>query len=156
MECVFCNKKIIDAEKFYEDEYYYAAYNLRAFLPGHSLVIPKRHVENLTELNKGEKEDLVSFLNRTIFIALKFAETEDYDLVLQQGESAGRSIAHLHFHVIPRKETDKANKSKAEWLSEFNKNEVYGRNLTEAEMKSAVEKAEGIAKRYSSELKALS
>jgi len=155
MECVFCNKETIESEKFYEDEHYYAIYNLRPFLPGHSLVVPKRHVEDMTGLNQGEREDLVSFLNRVIFIALKFAEADSYDLILQQGEIAGRSIAHLHFHIIPRKEGDKVNQSKKEWLYEFNKNEFYGRNLTESEMSTAVNKAKSIAKVYDSELRAL-
>ncbi|MCW1302009.1 MAG: HIT domain-containing protein [Candidatus Parvarchaeota archaeon] len=155
MECVFCDERTIKAEEFYSDRYYRAIYNLRPFLPGHSLVLPKRHIEDLTEMNDAERRDLVSFLNRAIFIALKYAGTEDYDLILQQGENAGRSISHLHFHILPRRADDSVNKGKSEWLSEFNRNEVFGRDLTAEEMKAAVEKAKGIADKYRSEIKIL-
>lgn len=74
----------------------------------HLLVIPKRHVEKLSELNKGEKEDLFSELEKFQEILLKKFPgcdiRQNYRPFIPQGRL---KINHLHFHLIPREFKDK-------------------------------------------------
>jgi diadenosine tetraphosphate (Ap4A) HIT family hydrolase len=156
MDCAFCDKINLDFRKFYENDLFVAMYNLRPFVEGHSIIFPKRHVDSLLKLDEKEKTSLVSFLDRTIFIALKYAEAYQFDLILQEGEMAGQSVPHVHFHVMPRKAGDDVAKSKSEWLQSFQKTENdIRKNLSKEETQRAVDKLRFIAKEYALQLETL-
>jgi histidine triad (HIT) family protein len=100
-DCVFC--KIIDREipshKVYEDENMIAILDANPVSKGHTLVIPKKHVENIHEAQNMEylHEGLVKTSN-----AIKEAfEPEGINIAQNNGEKAGQEVFHLHFHVTP-------------------------------------------------------
>lgn len=74
--------------------------------PGHSLIIPKRHVASWFELSE---EELVP-LHDAIRWAREDVETEfgpdGYNLGVNDGSAAGQTVWHLHVHLIPRYEGD--------------------------------------------------
>lgn len=149
MECPFCDNTNLSLRKFYENENFIAIYNLRPFVEGHSLVLPKRHVKSLLDLNSQEKTGFMSFLDRVIFISLKYAEAHEFNLILQEGENAGQSIPHAHFHIMPRKLTDKVGKAKKEWLEEFSASENDVRKtITDEETERIVKKMRWIVKEH--------
>ena len=148
MDCPFCDPVNTGLREFYSDPLFRCVYNLRPLTPGHVLIIPKRHFISVFDLDPQEKIDLVSFTQRGVFLALKYADSNQFDLILQEGAGAGMSIGHFHIHVIPRKSSDNIAQSKAEWISAFNENEVHGRSLTLKETKEAVAKMKGLAARY--------
>ncbi len=152
MECPFCDPINTQLREFYSDSLFRGVYNLRPLTPGHVLIIPKRHFSSIFELNPQEKIDLVSFVQRCVFLALKYADSNQFDLIQQEGKAAGMSIDHFHMHVIPRKSSDSLAQSKSEWLSEFNKNEIHGRALTLKETKEATTKLKDLAARYKVQL----
>ena len=77
---------------------------------GHTLVIPKRHVAEYFELSEAERRDadsLLKFLQRKM--TRKDPAITGYNIGVNCGESAGQTIFHLHYHLIPRREGDTEN-----------------------------------------------
>ncbi len=148
MECVFCSKTTLKFEKFYEDENFTAIYNIRPVVKGHCLIIPKRHIESMLEMNEKEREDFISFSNKAIFIALKYANASDFDFLLQIGENAGQSVKHMHFHILPRKRNDTLAVNKKEFFQSFAEKENTIKTLTQNEMITVVNELKEIAEKH--------
>ncbi len=103
-ECIFC--KIINGElpsfKVYEDEKVFAFEDINPISQGHTLIIPKRHVENLWEI---PEEDLaaVHFASKKIIRAIKDALNPVGVACLQlNGRGVNQVVMHYHLHLIPR------------------------------------------------------
>ncbi len=104
VECIFC--KIIAGEaaavKVTETEHALAFMDLFPAAPGHTLVIPKLHYENLFEATP-ETLPAVHLLARRVARAIKSALAPDGLMVFQlNGEAAGQTVFHYHAHLIPR------------------------------------------------------
>ena len=102
-DCLFC--KIINgeipSEKVYEDEEILAFKDINPVAPVHILVIPKKHISSLNEI---EPED--QMLIGKIFTVIKkiakeqgFAEN-GYRVIANCGEDGGQEVKHLHFHIL--------------------------------------------------------
>ena len=103
----FCDPKSMASESYYETKYTYVVYNLYPVVKGHTLIVPKRHVENINELTDAEAVDLIKTIRYVIPKLLKTYKVYDsYNLIAQIGDSSGRTIKHLHIHIIPRKGSD--------------------------------------------------
>ncbi|MEM3839336.1 MAG: HIT domain-containing protein [Candidatus Micrarchaeaceae archaeon] len=109
----FCNKEDIAGTIFYKSRHFMALYNIRPILPGHSLLIPIRHVTRITELDEEESKDMVRSMKEVLPVLVKFYGDKDgsYNLAVQSGPSSGRTIDHLHIHLIPRKPDDRYHNS---------------------------------------------
>ena len=103
--CPFCDPNV-DEARFSESENFQAIYNIAPILPGHSLIIPKRHVESLLELNDKELHEMMIFSRNTTEMLLEFFKSSSFDWTIQEGEDAGQSVSHLHLHLIPRRSND--------------------------------------------------
>lgn len=73
--------------------------------PGHMLIIPKRHVDRLTDLTTDEFSHIQHMLSTAYAVN---GHGLDYTVGVNDGVLAGRTIAHLHVHVIPRRAGDVA------------------------------------------------
>jgi histidine triad (HIT) family protein len=101
-KCVFCDKSVIEYQKFYEDEYVVGIYNYKPLTIGHCLFLPKRHVESFDLLSDDENLAISKAINKT-HLAAKIAFNVDSYLILQKnGIEVGQTQRHLHFHYIPR------------------------------------------------------
>ena len=107
--CIFC--KIIANEipsyKLYEDDLVLAFLDIGAIAPGHTLIIPKKHFENIFAMEE-------KYLERIAVVAKKIAEkmksemgVEAVNLYHASGAAAEQTVFHFHLHVIPRKKDDK-------------------------------------------------
>ena len=101
-DCVFC--QIIEGEipshRVYEDENVYAFLDVNPTAKGHTLVVPKKHVETIHEASGMEYmwEPLVKVAD-----AVEQAfDAEGVNIVQNNGEAAGQEVMHMHFHVTPR------------------------------------------------------
>jgi bis(5'-adenosyl)-triphosphatase len=103
--CPFC-KTDNQLLAFASTENFRAIYNLSPILPGHSLVIPVKHVTSLFDLDEEEISNFFSFARKVTAFLCEFYQSEAYDWSLQEGTEAGQSIDHLHLHIIPRKPGD--------------------------------------------------
>jgi histidine triad (HIT) family protein len=107
-DCIFC--KIVNHElpcfKVYEDELVLAFLNINPVTDGHTLIIPKKHYENIFEIDEETIERVGSVSKK---IALKMKEVLNIDSInifQSNGESAEQEIMHYHMHLIPRKDND--------------------------------------------------
>lgn len=91
---------------FAESANFAAIYNIAPILPGHSLIIPKRHVLSVLELSDSELAELMIFSKRVVEFLLKAFKADAFNWTIQDGEPAGQTVPHMHLHLIPRKEDD--------------------------------------------------
>ncbi|QBQ56436.1 HIT family protein [Nitrosococcus wardiae] len=74
--------------------------------PGHTLIIPRRHLSYLAELSESEWADM----QRALQLAKIKLDTElapdGYNLGINDGAAAGQTVLHLHMHLIPRYKGD--------------------------------------------------
>lgn len=103
-DCPFCKRD--ELAVIFETSYFLAIYNKFAIVPGHSLLITKRHVTKYLDLDPEESKELFFATRKLISAVMRAYDTETFDFALQEGVPAGQTIRHLHFHVIPRKIDD--------------------------------------------------
>ena len=102
--CVFCAIAAgeIPSFKIYEDELVLAYLDINPFTEGHTLVIPKAHSEGLVDTSD---ETLAAVIARVRKVAahLKAAlPCDGFNILQNNGEAAGQTVKHLHFHLVPR------------------------------------------------------
>lgn len=100
--CIFCEivARRSPAYVVYEDATTIAFLDLFPFTRGHLLVIPKRHVDRLTDLPVNE---YTPFLTALAHVCKRMDRlSTHYNVALNQGSLAGQIVFHLHFHIIPR------------------------------------------------------
>ena len=103
--CIFC--KIRRNELIFENDLAYASSDSYPVSQFHSLVVPKRCIENYFELNENEIlacNDLIKKLKKKIISEDK--SVEGFNIGTNAGKVAGQSIFHCHIHVIPRRKGD--------------------------------------------------
>jgi diadenosine tetraphosphate (Ap4A) HIT family hydrolase len=104
-ECVFC--QIVDgqapASVVYSDGTVMAIMDISPIVPGHLLVLPKRHAPLMSELAPGEGA-ACWVIAETMAKALRGSglRVEGVNLFVADGEAAFQDVAHFHIHVIPR------------------------------------------------------
>jgi len=75
--------------------------------PGHTLVIPNRHVKSIFELENAERNDLFQALSRARSDLVSEMKPDGFNVGINDGLMAGQTVMHLHVHLIPRFEGDK-------------------------------------------------
>jgi bis(5'-adenosyl)-triphosphatase len=101
MLCPFCEPSIQDSV-FVRSENFLAIYNLAPILPGHSLIIPNKHVQSVLDLNPGELTEMTLFARNVTTLLLKVFKTDAFNWSVQDKEAAGQTLAHLHMHIVLR------------------------------------------------------
>lgn len=104
-KCPFCRSELKEYV-FFESENFLATYNIAPILPGHSLVIPKKHIESLLDLSDKELFEFVSLGRSVVKILTKAFDTDSFNWTIQEKPAAGQTVPHLHMHLIPRKSDD--------------------------------------------------
>lgn len=107
-ECIFC--KIISGKipsaKVYEDENVYAFLDISPVNPGHTLVIPKNHHKDLIEIPDELLCDVTKAVRKISKAMISALEIKGFNIGLNNGKVAGQIVPHVHFHIMPRKESD--------------------------------------------------
>jgi histidine triad (HIT) family protein len=103
-ECIFC--KIIEGEipsfKVYEDDRVLSFADINPIAEGHTLIIPKKHVRNLWEIDE-ESLTAVHLASIKIVDAMRESlQTTGVAALQLNGEGAGQEVDHYHLHLIPR------------------------------------------------------
>lgn len=96
-DCPFCatSHRIVA-----ENEYAFLTYAIAPYRPDHLLVIPKQHIEHVLELSQEITNDLDS-LQRAGLRLLNRLGHENVTLLVREGMGSGKSIPHLHYHLVP-------------------------------------------------------
>ena len=100
-DCLFCSIAggEIPSKKVYEDDRVYAFEDISPKAPTHVLVIPKKHIARLSDVSAGDEALLGAVAARAAAIA-RDRGLADFRLVANNGEGAGQSVFHLHFHLL--------------------------------------------------------
>ena len=114
--CAFCDKGVIEYQKYFEDDKVMGLYCYKPIEKGHCLIVPKRHVEQYEDLNKEEILAIDNLIKKTNIAARKVFGVASFLILQKNGKEVGQTIDHIHFHYIPRKE---GKKSVLSFLSKF-------------------------------------
>jgi diadenosine tetraphosphate (Ap4A) HIT family hydrolase len=74
--------------------------------PGHTLVIPKRHIGSWFEITQAEQQALLDLLTKAKAILETEFMPDGYNIGINDGPTAGQTVPHLHMHLIPRYKDD--------------------------------------------------
>jgi diadenosine tetraphosphate (Ap4A) HIT family hydrolase len=74
--------------------------------PGHTLVIPKRHIGSWFEITMKEQSAMLDLLGRAKAVLEGEFKPDGYNIGINDGPTAGQTVPHLHMHLIPRYEGD--------------------------------------------------
>ncbi len=102
-DCLFC--KIINgdipADKVFENETVFAFRDIDPKAPTHILIIPKKHIKTLNEINKNDQD----LLGELLLTAKKIAkdegiDTSGYRTVINCNSDGGQTVFHIHLHLL--------------------------------------------------------
>lgn len=103
-ECPFCN---LEPDRIISESDY--TITIRDGFPvseGHTLIIPRRHVQSFFELQAIEKAAILQALDEAKEALDKEYSPDGYNIGINDGEAAGQTVMHLHVHLIPRYKGD--------------------------------------------------
>ncbi|MES9993355.1 MAG: histidine triad nucleotide-binding protein [Candidatus Thiodiazotropha sp.] len=102
-DCLFCKfvSGEIETDKVYEDDDLFAFRDINPQAPTHILIIPKRHVATLNDLEPSD----YTLMGKLTLAAQKIAKDEGIDnngyrLVINCNSDAGQSVFHIHMHLL--------------------------------------------------------
>ncbi len=103
-------KKIIDkeipAEIVYEDEHCLAFKDINGQAPVHLLLIPKKEIRSLAEIEQEDQQLLGHLLLIINKLALEFGLSDGFRTVVNTGKDGGQTVDHLHFHLLGQRPLD--------------------------------------------------
>ncbi|MYW05391.1 HIT family protein [Streptomyces sp. SID3343] len=102
-DCLFCKLNRPDLNNILQQNgTFYARYDNFPAAEGHVEIVPKRHVESLFELTPAEVHDAYALM---VAVQRKLSadhRPDGWTVGVNEGRAAGRTIDHLHIHLIPR------------------------------------------------------
>jgi len=107
-DCIFCKIALgqIPCYKVYEDELSIAFLDINPTSRGHTLVLPKEHVESFVTCPKELLNHLMDVAQLVAQAQIKELGATGVNILSNVGKAAGQSVLHFHIHVIPRYEND--------------------------------------------------
>lgn len=107
-DCIFCKivSKEVLSKGVYEDDTVYAFHDINPVAPVHILIVPKKHILGIQEMQEEDEKVVGHMLYTARIIAESFGLAPDenlnrgYRLVFNVGKDAGQSVFHLHLHLI--------------------------------------------------------
>ena len=104
MSCIFCD--ILDGKRdghiLYEDDFHVAFLDKYPIDFGHSLVVPRRHHERITDMTPEDVGSVFSIVPKIAKAVLDATGADAFSLGQNNGRAAKQIIPHVHIHIIPR------------------------------------------------------
>jgi len=102
-DCIFCKilKGEISCYKIYEDESVIAFLDILPLSKGHTLVVPKKHFRDIHEISNEELCNSMEALKKISAHIKEVFNPEGIVVIQNNGEKAGQSVFHIHFHIKP-------------------------------------------------------
>ena len=104
MTCIFCD--ILDGTRnghlVYEDKDHIAILDKYPIDDGHTLVIPRKHHEKITDMDPNDVGKIFSLIPKIAKAVLTGAGADAFSLAQNNGKAAKQIIPHVHIHIIPR------------------------------------------------------
>lgn len=109
-ECQLCVEFEIKENVIMEYKFCFLMFNRYPYLPGHLMLVPKRSVATLFDLNENEKSEIIvklSEIQEKLLNCLKELHVTSTNIGINTGVHSGGSIPqHLHIHIVPRRSND--------------------------------------------------
>lgn len=107
-DCIFC--KIIAGQipcmKLYENEHVLAFLDIGPVSEGHTLIVPKKHTSQVDQTDPLILAEIAKVIPMLAGAVKKSMEADGFNVLCNNGASAGQIVEHMHFHIIPRKDGD--------------------------------------------------
>ncbi len=106
--CIFCKivAGTLPCTKIYEDDDLLAFMDIGPVVKGHSLVIPKKHYNTIEDTPEIVLQKLIVVVKKIACAQKRALNADGINVSQANGQTAGQVVPHLHFHIIPRFETD--------------------------------------------------
>lgn len=108
-DCVFCS--IVDgtapAERVYENDVVVAIMDIHPAAPGHVLLIPRTHWQDLWHIQRHDAEQTMAAAVEVAGMIRRALDPAGINLVHATGVAAWQSVFHFHLHLVPRNEGDR-------------------------------------------------
>ena len=103
MACLFCSIVAgdIPASRIYQDDHAIAFLDINPWKRGHTLVIPRRHVEDVLDADEALTE-IARAIAATSRLLVERLGADGLNLLSNAGAVAGQEVFHLHVHLVPR------------------------------------------------------
>ena len=113
--CIFCKiaNGEIPSKTIYEDDDFRVILDLGPATKGHALILPKDHFANLYELPDDVAAKVMQLAKKMAIQMTDKLGCDGFNLVQNNGETAGQTVFHFHLHLIPRYKDDG---QKIEWV----------------------------------------
>ena len=107
-DCIFCKlaNGVIPTNTIYEDDSFRVILDLGPATKGHALILPKNHYANIYEIPEDVAGDVMKLAKKMATHMTKKLNCDGFNLVQNNGEAAGQTVFHFHYHLIPRYKDD--------------------------------------------------
>ena len=128
-ECVFCHiaKHPEDDEELgvlYRAKYSYAVMNKYPYSPGHFMIIPYKHIDNIENIEDEAWLEMAKLTKRGVELLKTILNAEGVNIGMNLGAAAGAGIAeHIHMHLVPRWSRD------TNFITTIGETRVYSTNF---------------------------
>ena len=105
LDCIFCKivNKEITAKVIYEDEGILVFHDLEPQAPVHVLMISKKHIASLDDVQEDDQELLGYMVLKVKEIAKQLDLENGYRVVINCGQDGLQTVQHLHFHILGKR-----------------------------------------------------
>lgn len=101
-DCIFCKivRGELPATKVYEDEDTLAFLDINPVAPVHLLLIPKRHIRSLNDVEEADQQLLGKMMGLVPQLAAKHGCADGFRTIVNTEAKGGQEVFHIHIHVI--------------------------------------------------------
>ena len=103
-ECPFCN--LPESRIWHQNEVGLAIWDSYPLTEGHTLVIPKQHVDSLFDLSPNEQQAVWQLVSQVRSKLATDLNPDGFNVGVNDGIAAGQTVMHAHIHVVPRRDGD--------------------------------------------------
>lgn len=111
LDCIFCaqaeDDERISKLAVFEDDFLMVVLNIFPYNTGHLMVVPKRHVNSMVDLEDEERNRLFKMVSKVEELQREVVDPAGIDVGMNIGKAAGESIPHLHVQLVPIYEKDR-------------------------------------------------
>lgn len=107
-DCIFCKiiNKLEPALIILENEHIMCLLPIKMEVPGHTIIIPKKHFKNIFDVDELYLHEVTKWIKDISLLLQKTLGADGVNILNANGEHAWQSVAHLHFHIMPRFKND--------------------------------------------------
>jgi len=106
VECILCEytkgSNKVSRLEIKRGKYMIIGANLYPYNPGHILIFPIKHINDVRELDSDEWAELINFQNDSLEVLERLYSPSGFNIGFNIGTASGASIVHLHLHIVPR------------------------------------------------------